>query len=892
MFVLVDGSSYLYRAYHAMPPLLSPQGQATGAIRGVLNMLQKLGSDYAQADIVVVFDAPGQTFRDELYADYKAHRPAMPEDLRSQIAPLDDLLRAEGYPLLRLTGVEADDVIASLARRAAAAGHQVVIATGDKDLAQLVDDQIELIDTMKGRRLDVAAVQEKFGVPPAAMVDYLTLVGDSVDNIPGIPGIGAKTAARLLDEYGSIDAMLQNLDALPARHAASLRAHSERLPLLRQLIQVRDDLPLDVELADLRRAPRDQVALAQIYATLGFRGELSKLKGKSDEPALIAAPAVSMPSPPAGGLVSDIEAWQTLLPSLQAAPILAFSFLAYGEHPFMHLQGLALATDAAAYYFPCATDLLAPGWDEAQLLACLQPLWAATGKIIVGEQSKLFSQIAMEQGGYEFCGDDIELMAYSLETRAATLAEQVERRWQVTVPSLADLLGQGRGRRTQESLDNDALANLLRQRAHCILGLYPLLRQELDAAIERARLYDQIDRPLTTVLARMERRGVFIDAGALARQSQELRGRMEALQAQAQQVAGMAFNLDSPKQLAQVLYDHLQLTATTKTATGQRSTAEDVLEALSEQHTLPGIILEYRSLAKLCSNYTDKLPALVSARSGRLHTLYNAMGTSTGRLSSSEPNLQNIPIRSTEGRRIRDAFVAAPGCVLVAADYSQIELRLMAHLSGDAGLLAAFAAHQDVHSLTAAEIFAVPLATVDAGQRRAAKAINFGLIYGMSAFGLARQLGLTRQQADAYVQRYFERYPGVRDYMQKIRERAKEQGFVETLWGRRIMTPDVRSGRPALRAAAERAAINAPLQGSAADIMRRAMIMIESELNDLLDAGGMVMQVHDELIIECPVARGDDVRACVVRGMQAAATLRVPLEVSCAIGSAWSEAHA
>ncbi len=890
MFVLVDGSSYLYRAYHAMPPLLSPQGQATGAIRGVLNMLQKLASDYAQADIVIVFDAPGKTFRDELYADYKAHRPDMPEDLRSQIAPLDALLRAEGYPLLRMSGVEADDVIASLARRAAAAGHQVVIATGDKDLAQLVDGQIELIDTMKGRRLDVAAVQEKFGVAPAAMVDYLALVGDSADNIPGIPGIGPKTAARLLNEHGSIEAMLQHLDALPARHAESLRAHSERLPLLRQLIRVRDDLPLALDLADLRRAARDEAALSQIYTTLGFRGELSKLKGKSSEPP-VAAPLLS-PLPQAGGVIADPGAWQALLPSLQAAPVLAISFLSRGEHPFVHLQGLVLATENAAYYFPCTTDLLATGWDEVQLLACLRPLFSDPGRRIVAEQSKVLSQIAMESGGYEFCGDDIELMAYSLETRAASLAEQVERRWQEVVPTLAELLGQGRGRRTQESLDNEALADLLRQRAQWIQRLYPLLGQELDAEAERARLYRQMDRPLNAVLARMERRGVFIDAAALARQSQELRARMQHLQAQARQVAGIEFNLDSPKQLAQVLYDHLQLTATIKTATGQRSTAEDVLEGLSEQHPLPGLVLEYRSLAKLCSNYTDKLPSLVSARSGRLHTIYNAMGTSTGRLSSSEPNLQNIPIRSVEGRRIRDAFVAAPGCVLVAADYSQIELRLMAHLSGDAGLLAAFAAHQDVHSMTAAEIFAVPLAAVDADQRRAAKAINFGLIYGMSAFGLARQLALGRQQAEAYVQRYFERYPGVRDYMQKTRALAKEQGFVETLSGRRIMTPDVRSGRPALRAAAERAAINAPLQGSAADIMRHAMIGIEAELSRLLDVGGMVMQVHDELIIECPAARGDDVRACVVRGMQEAAALRVPLEVSCGVGASWSEAHA
>ncbi len=891
MYVLVDGSSYLYRAYHAMPPLLSPQGQATGAVRGVLNMVQKLAADFAQAQLIIVFDAPGPTFRDELYAEYKAHRPAMPEDLRSQIAPLDALLQAEGYPLLRVSGVEADDVIATLARQAQRAGQPVLIATGDKDLAQLVGDGIELIDTMKGVRLDAAGVLDKFGVPPAAIVDYLSLVGDSADNIPGIPGIGPKTAAKLLQEFGSIEGILAHLEALPARHAENLRLQRERLPLLRQLIRVREDVPLDSELAALQRLPRDIARLRELYRELAFRGELAKLpEVPTDSPPHAAPGAIE---PIAARIIPEQQPWMDFLPGVETEAVLTLSLLVDGEHPFVRLLGVGLASRAAAWYLPCEQDLYAPGWPEPALLDLLRELLCQPGRRLVGVQSKLLYQLLMQDApvaALPVCVD-LELMAYSLETRAASFEEQLEKHWQVQVPTLAALLGKGRARRSVQALTEAERATLTTQRAQWMQLLYPLLQQDLAASPQRQALYENIDAPLNRVLAAVERRGVLVDREELARQGAELRLRMQDVRAQAIAAAGVDFNLDSPKQLAEVLYERLQLQATTKTAGGQRSTAEEVLEGLSEQHALPRLVLEYRMLAKLCSTYIDKLPQLIQGRSGRVHTLYNAMGTSTGRLSSAEPNLQNIPIRRPEGRRIRDAFIAAPGHLLIAADYSQIELRLMAHLSADTSLLSAFAQHQDVHQMTAAEIFDCPLEQVSADQRRAAKAINFGLIYGMSAFGLARQLGLSRHDADAYVQRYFERYPGVREFMQKTRALAREQGYVETLWGRRIMTPEVRSSRPALRAAAERAAINAPLQGSAADIMRQAMLNVEARLQGVLSSGGVVMQVHDELIVECPAEALNEVREHLLAGMQSAAQLRVPLEVSCGQGRSWNQAQ-
>jgi len=904
--VLIDGSSYLYRAFHALPPLTGPQGEPTGAVLGVLNMLLKSLREHDGAQFVVVFDAPGRTFRDDLFTAYKAHRPPMPDDLRVQIEPLLEAVQALGLPLLRISGVEADDVIGTLARRAADGDRRVLISTGDKDMAQLVGPYITLVNTMSDSTYDRDGVKAKFDVWPEQIIDYLALAGDSSDGIPGIDKVGPKTAAKWLNQYGSIDALIANADQVPGKIGENLRAGLDTLALSRQLATIRCDLDLPPEAADLARRPTDETALRTLYTRFGFKNLLRGL-GVPDSPsatpdgsALVADPAL-LAAPRGYEVVLDEAALGRWLETLAQSTLFAFDTETTSlDYLQARIVGVSFCVEPGlAAYVPLGHDYVgAPEQlDRDAVLARLKPLLEAERPAKVGHHLKYDAHVLANHGialgGMAY---DTMLESYvwnSVATRH-DMDSAAERYLGLKTITYEEVAGKGAKQIPFSQVSIETASTYAAEDADFTLRLHRTLWPAIEREPLLRRLYEDFEQPLVPVLQRMERRGVLIDREMLRRQGVELAKRAEELKAAAQAEAGTEFNVDSPKQLQQILYEKMNLPVLRKTPTGQPSTAEDVLEQLAESFTLPKLILDYRSIAKLRSTYADKLPTQVNPDTGRVHTSYHQAVAQTGRLSSTDPNLQNIPIRTPEGRRIRQAFIAPPGHVLLAADYSQIELRIMAHLSGDASLIAAFEADRDVHQATAAEVFGVPLSEVSTDQRRSAKAINFGLIYGMSAFGLARQLGIGRNEAQQYVDLYFERYPGVKAYMDRTREGARETGYVETVFGRRLYLPEIRSRNRALQQYAERSAINAPMQGTAADLIKLAMIAVDRWCEEEgQDDARLIMQVHDELVLEARQGAADRVAAAVRERMVAAGqgALRVPLKVDVGRGMNWDEAH-
>ena len=904
--VLIDGSSYLYRAFHALPPLTGPHGEPTGAVLGVLNMLLKSLREHDGAQFVVVFDAPGRTFRDDLFTAYKAHRPPMPDDLRVQIEPLLEAVQALGLPLLRISGVEADDVIGTLARRAADGDRRVLISTGDKDMAQLVGPYITLVNTMSDSTYDRDGVKAKFDVWPEQIIDYLALAGDSSDGIPGIDKVGPKTAAKWLNQYGSIDALIANADQVPGKIGENLRAGLDTLALSRQLATIRCDLDLPPEAADLARRPTDETALRTLYTRFGFKNLLRGL-GVPDSPsatpdgsALVADPAL-LAAPRGYEVVLDEAALGRWLETLAQSTLFAFDTETTSlDYLQARIVGVSFCVEPGrAAYVPLGHDYVgAPEQlDRDAVLARLKPLLEAERPAKVGHHLKYDAHVLANHGialgGMAY---DTMLESYvwnSVATRH-DMDSAAERYLGLKTITYEEVAGKGAKQIPFSQVSIETASTYAAEDADVTLRLHRTLWPAIEREPLLRRLYEDFEQPLVPVLQRMERRGVLIDREMLRRQGVELAKRAEELKAAAQAEAGTEFNVDSPKQLQQILYEKMNLPVLRKTPTGQPSTAEDVLEQLAESFTLPKLILDYRSIAKLRSTYADKLPTQVNPDTGRVHTSYHQAVAQTGRLSSTDPNLQNIPIRTPEGRRIRQAFIAPPGHVLLAADYSQIELRIMAHLSGDASLIAAFEADRDVHQATAAEVFGVPLSEVSTDQRRSAKAINFGLIYGMSAFGLARQLGIGRNEAQQYVDLYFERYPGVKAYMDRTREGARETGYVETVFGRRLYLPEIRSRNRALQQYAERSAINAPMQGTAADLIKLAMIAVDRWCEEEgQDDARLIMQVHDELVLEARQGAADRVAAAVRERMVAAGqgALRVPLKVDVGRGMNWDEAH-
>ena len=916
--VLVDGSSYLYRAFHALPPLTTSEGQPTGAIKGVLNMLKRLIKDYPDSPMAVVFDAPGKTFRDELFEEYKAHRPPMPDDLRSQVKPLHDCVRALGLPLLCIEGVEADDVIGTLARRATEAGRDAVISTGDKDMAQLVNAHITLVNTMKDETLDVDGVKEKFGLPPERIIDFLALMGDKVDNIPGVPGVGEKTALGLLQGMqGGLETVyadLEKVKTLGFRGAKTLpkklEAHRDQAFLSFELATIKTDCELPVGLDDLDIAHPDREALVELYRRLEFQAWLSELLEGRHEGVDDVAGGTPAPAGEGDGEAADegtrredhvileqaeLDAWLERLTASEAFCFdLETTSLNYMEAQVVGV-GLSLEPGEAAY-IPLAHDYLdAPAQlDRDAVLEALRPLWEDDRRAKIGQNLK-YDISVLANHGITVAGplEDTMLASYVLDSTATrhdmdSLA--LKYLGEKTI-SFEEIAGKGAKQLTFNQIALEQAAPYACEDVDITLRLHRLLRPRLEAEGRLAEVLDTLERPLIPVLSRMERTGVALDPERLHAQSQELETRIRELESRAHELAGREFNLGSPKQLGQILFEEQKIPVIKKTPKGAPSTAEAVLEELALDYPLPKVIIEHRGLAKLKSTYTDKLPRLVNKATGRLHTSYHQAVTATGRLSSSDPNLQNIPIRTEEGRRIRQAFVARPGYRIVAADYSQIELRIMAHLSGDKGLLEAFAEGRDIHAATAAEVFGVALSKVTGDQRRSAKAINFGLIYGMSAWGLGRQLNIEQSQARTYIDRYFDRYPGVARYMERIRAQAAEDGFVETVFGRRLYLPEIHSQNRARRQGAERTAINAPMQGTAADIIKRAMIDVDAWLAGEAFDAVMVMQVHDELVFEVAEAQVDDFIAEVKARMQAAAELDVALIVEAESGINWDEAH-
>jgi DNA polymerase-1 len=904
--VLIDGSSYLYRAFHALPPLTGPQGEPTGALLGVLNMLLKSLREHDGAQFVVVFDAPGRTFRDDLFAAYKAHRPPMPDDLRVQIEPLLEAVQALGLPLLRISGVEADDVIGTLARRAADGDRRVLISTGDKDMAQLVGPYITLVNTMSDSTYDRDGVKAKFDVWPEQIIDYLALAGDSSDGIPGIDKVGPKTAAKWLNQYGSIDALITNADQVPGKIGENLRAGLDTLALSRQLATIRCDLDLPPEASDLARRPTDETALRTLYTRFGFKNLLRSL-GVPDSPsatpdgsALFADPAL-LAAPREYEVVLDEAALGRWLETLAQSALFAFDTETTSlDYLQARIVGVSFCVEPGrAAYVPLGHDYVgAPEQlDRDAVLARLKPLLEAERPAKVGHHLKYDAHVLANHGialgGMAY---DTMLESYvwnSVATRH-DMDSAAERYLGLKTITYEEVAGKGAKQIPFSQVSIETASTYAAEDADVTMRLHRTLWPAIEREPLLRRLYEDFEQPLVPVLQRMERRGVLIDREMLRRQGIELAKRAEELKAAAQAEAGTEFNVDSPKQLQQILYEKMNLPVLRKTPTGQPSTAEDVLEQLAESFTLPKLILDYRSIAKLRSTYADKLPTQVNPDTGRVHTSYHQAVAQTGRLSSTDPNLQNIPIRTPEGRRIRQAFIAPPDHVLLAADYSQIELRIMAHLSGDASLIAAFEADRDVHQATAAEVFGVPLSEVSTDQRRSAKAINFGLIYGMSAFGLARQLGIGRNEAQQYVDLYFERYPGVKAYMDRTREGARETGYVETVFGRRLYLPEIRSRNRALQQYAERSAINAPMQGTAADLIKLAMIAVDRWCEEEgQDDARLIMQVHDELVLEARQGAADRVAAAVRERMVAAGqgALRVPLKVDVGRGMNWDEAH-
>jgi DNA polymerase-1 len=925
--ILVDGSGYLYRAFHALPPLTNSKGEPTGAVLGVLNMLNKMIKEESPDRIAVVFDAPGRTFRDDLFEQYKAHRVPMPDDLRSQVQPLYDTVAAMGLPLLRVPGVEADDVIGTLAKQGAASGYDVLISTGDKDMAQLVGPHIELINTMSNTRLDRAGVKAKFDVFPEQIIDYLALVGDSSDNIPGITGVGPKTAAKWLNQYQTLDELIARVGDVGGKVGENLRNELAILELSRKLATIDTTLKLDIHAEGLAAGAPELSRLRELYTRLELRSLLKalgpiELPG-AEGPATAGAPvdrvevviagavepagaqavaAVAVVEGPAA--VSDYhtilsqEALDAWLAKLAAAPLLSLAVETDNlDYMQARIVGLSFAVaPGEAAYVPLGHDYAgAPQQlDRDEVLAACKSLLEDSATPKVGHHLKYDTHVFANYG-IALVGQRFDSMLESYVLNSVATRHDMEAAAQkylgITTIPYEDVAGKGAKQIAFNQVTVDRAAQYSAADADVTLRLHFALWPQIEALPALKAVYDTIEQPLVPVLCRMERAGVLVDRDLLKTQSSELAAQMLELQAQAHAEAGGAFNVDSPKQLQEILFGKLGIPVIRKTPTGQPSTAEDVLEELAATYALPKLILEYRGLAKLKSTYTDKLPEQINRATGRIHTSYHQAVAATGRLSSTDPNLQNIPIRTKEGRRIRQAFVAPPGSSLVAADYSQIELRIMAHLSGDASLLQAFVEDRDVHQATAADVFSTPLGDVSADQRRSAKAINFGLMYGMSAFGLARQLGIGRGDAQKYMDLYFERYPGVRRYMEETRRQARETGFVETVFGRRLYLPEIQSRNQALRQYAERSAINAPMQGTAADIIKRAMIDVDAWLQNSRIPGRLIMQVHDELVLEV----ADEAIEATVRQLRTlmaqAAALRVPLKVDVGIGRNWDEAH-
>jgi DNA polymerase I len=891
---LVDGSSFLFRAFHAIPPLNNSQGLPTNAILGVSNMLRKLINDHPTDYMAVVFDASGKNFRHELYTDYKANRQTMPDELRVQIEPLHQLIRALGLPLIIESGIEADDVLGVLAQQAAAQGFQVVIATGDKDMAQLVNNHITLENTMNDSRLDVQGVIDKFGVTPEQIIDYLALIGDSSDNIPGVPKVGPKTAAKWLAEYQTLDNLIAHADDIKGKVGDNLRASLSFLPLAKQLTTIRCDVELPYTLDDLKRQPVQHDELKKLLTELGFVSWLKTLQDNTPSQVTNHAPsAVSYET------ILTEQQFDYWLKRLEQAELFAFDTETTSlDYSKAQIVGVSFAIEIGkAAYLPLAHNYLdAPAQlNRTAVLARLRPLLEDPNKAKLGQNLKYDAHVLANHGiTLRGIAHDTMLESYVLNSTATkhNMDDLAKTYLGINTIRYEQVAGKGTKQLNFSEVAIDKAATYAAEDADITLRLHHTLHEKLTQHPALLKLYSELEMPLVPVLARIEQRGVLIDTAMLAEQSLELANHLIALEQQAHDVAGHSFNLGSPKQIQDILYKQLHLPVLKKTPTGQPSTDESVLQELADQdYQLPKLILEHRGLSKLKSTYTDKLPQQVDAKTGRVHTSYHQAVTATGRLSSSEPNLQNIPIRSETGRKIRQAFIAPEGYKIVAADYSQIELRIMAHLSNDAGLIHAFNTGQDVHRATAAEVFGVAPEQVTNDLRRSAKAINFGLIYGMSAHGLAAQLGLSKTQAQSYIDLYFTRYPDVKAYMDNIRDLARRQGYVETLFGRRLYLPDINARNPMSRQAAERTAINAPMQGTAADIIKRAMLAVDNWLQTSHAPVQMIMQVHDELVFEIQETELTNCTDKIKQLMSHAADLTVPLVVDVGVGNNWDEAH-
>ena len=916
--ILVDGSSYLYRAFHALPPLTNSKGLPTGAVKGVINMMRRLQKDYPESTLVVVFDAKGKTFRDDMYSEYKANRPPMPDDLRLQIEPIHNIIEAMGLPMLVIDGVEADDVIGTLAIQATAISQPVVVSTGDKDIAQLVNEYITLVNTMTNTVLDHDGVVEKFGVPPELIIDFLALLGDKSDNIPGVPGVGEKTALGLLQGIGGLDEIYQRLDEVAGldfrgakNMAPKLEEHKELAYLSYLLATIKTDVEMPLSISQLHNQAPNQERLAELFDQLEFKSWVKELSAEdsaarpSSAVGQIDTPAVEIAVKPVqANIVKDYQIVLTeahlkdWIEKIKAAELIAVDTETTSlDYMIADLVGISVAVEPGeAAYIPFGHDYLGvPEQLSRELvLAALKPLLEDPGIKKVGQNLKydmsIFAQHGIALQGIEF---DTMLESYVLDSVATrhdmdSLAEKYLGEQTI---KFADVAGKGAGQLTFNQIALEIAGPYAAEDADITLRLHQVLWPQVSAHTSLGKVFTDIELPLVPVLSRIERTGALVDDTLLFQQSQELALRLAELEREAWDLAGQEFNLASPKQLGDILFTKLEIPILKKTAKGAPSTKEEVLQELALDYPLPKVLIEHRGLAKLKSTYTDKLPVMINRTTKRIHTSYNQSGTATGRLSSSDPNLQNIPVRNAEGRRVRQAFIPAEGSKMVAADYSQIELRIMAHLSEDPSLLAAFAAGQDIHRATAAEVFSTHPEQVTIDQRRSAKAINFGLIYGMSAFGLAKQLNIGRKQAAEYIDTYFDRYPGVLNYMNSVRSSAAEAGYVETYFGRRLYLPEINSRNGMRRQAAERTAINAPMQGTAADIIKLAMISVDDWLQNSDLRSVMIMQVHDELVLEVPEDELQVVSEGLMQRMESAATLKVPLLVDVGVGNNWDEAH-
>jgi DNA polymerase-1 len=912
--ILVDGSSYLYRAFHALPPLTNSKGLPTGAVKGVINMMRRLQKDYPNSTTAVIFDAKGKTFRDDIYSDYKANRPPMPDELRSQIQPIHDVIRAMGMPLISIEGVEADDVIGTYAVQATEKKQPVVISTGDKDIAQLVNEHISLVNTMTDTELDREGVIAKFGIPPELIIDFLALLGDKSDNIPGVPGVGEKTALGLLQGLGGLDSIYQRLDEVETLSfrgaktmAAKLEEHRELAYLSYQLATIKTDVEVELAVDELANQAADKDKLLSLFIDLEFKTWINELSGDvapaQSKPVSPDVEASSQPSIVAPSTINyetllDQQHFSNWLQKLQNSQLIAVDTETTSlDYMVADLVGISVAVEAGeAAYIPFGHDYLGVPQQLSRdtVLEAIKPILEDPKIKKVGQNLKYDASV-LAQHGIDLTGIAYDTMLESYVINSVATRHDMDSLAQhyldQSTTSFTEIAGKGASQLTFNQIALEQAGPYAAEDADITLRLHQTLWPQVKAELPLKTLFEEIELPLIKVLSRIERTGALVDDTLLFQQSQELAERLAELETQAWELAGQQFNLASPKQLAEILFTKLEIPVIKKTAKGAPSTKEEVLQELALDYPLPKVLLEHRGLAKLKSTYTDKLPVMINPTTRRIHTSYHQAGTATGRLSSSDPNLQNIPIRTAEGRRVRQAFIAPEGHRLIAADYSQIELRIMAHLSGDKNLLKAFEQGQDVHRATAAEVFGVNLAQVTNDQRRSAKAINFGLIYGMSAFGLAKQLNIGRKQAAEYIELYFQRYPGVQDYMNQVRHSAAEKGYVETHFGRRLYLPEINSRNGMLRQAAERTAINAPMQGTAADIIKLAMINVDSWLRNQKLKSRMIMQVHDELVLEVPESEHQQVIIGIKECMENAASLQVRLVVDVGVGNKWDEAH-